>query len=143
MNCDFRKKNYNSSHPKSVLKGFIEGEVLRNIRNTSRRTELKKQLEAFKTSLLKRGYKISEINEFLYQTQNIERENLLIQRPTKREQPLVMLTKFNPSIQKLKNIITKHCNLISLNPECVNIFNHQPIIAYKRHTNLQELLSKH
>ena len=143
MNCDYRKKNYNSSHPKSVFKGFIKGEVLRYIRNTSSRTELKKLLEAFKTCLLKRGYKISEINEIFNQTQNIERKNLLIQRQTKREQPLVMLTKFNPSIQKLKNIITKHWNLISLNPNCLNIFNRQPIIAYKRHTNLQELLSKH
>ena len=138
----FQHLHRENSHPKNVFKGFIKGEILRYIRNTSSKTELRKQLEAFKHRLLKRGYTEHEINEVLESTKNTKRTDLLNPQQRNREQPLVMVTKYNPSIQKLKTKLTKHWRLISQNPDCANLFLRKPIIAYKRSKNLQQLLSK-
>ena len=62
-----------SSHPNSVFKGFIKGEIIRHIRNTNSRLELHKLIEAFKTRLLNIGYILAEINRIITETINMNR----------------------------------------------------------------------
>ena len=115
---------------------------MRYIRNTSSNTELNKQIESFKSRLLKRDYNKSEINEIIENNRNLNRNKLLEQSVRKRENTLTMVTKYNPAIRKLKIKVLKHWKLLSKDEECANLFKQKPIIAYKRNKNLQELVTR-
>ena len=55
--------------------------------------------------------------------------------------PLVLATKFNPSFNGLNKAIKKHWHLIEQNDSTKTMFPKPPIIAYKRHKNLKDLLT--
>ena len=138
----FQYLHRKSSHPTNIFIAFIKGEIMRYIRNTSSNTELNKQIESFKSRLLKRDYNKSEINEIIENNRNLNRNKLLEQSVRKRENTLTMVTKYNSAIRKLKIKVLKHWKLLSKDEECANLFKQKPIIAYKRNKNLQELVTR-
>ena len=130
-----------SSHPKHVFKAFVKGEIIRYIRNTNNKTELLKQVEAFKKRLIARNYSEEEINHIIENTINLDRRNLLHKSTKTKEKPLVMITKYNPASKQLRSKIKKHWKLIQQNEQCAKLFKKKPILAFKRNKNLQEKLS--
>ena len=92
-----------SSHPSSVFKAFIKGEILRYKRNTNSVTDFKAQTAAFKKRLINRKYSNTEIDKVIEETQNINRTDLLTKQKTDRTKPLVVITKFNPAVKGLKS----------------------------------------
>ena len=60
-----------SSQNQTVFNGFIKGETIRHIRNTSGHNELAELLENFKQQLTKRGYQLAEINKDSNETELI------------------------------------------------------------------------
>ena len=142
MTETFQYLERTSSHPKSVFKGLVKGEIIRHIRNTSNQREAGELIEAFKIRLQKRGYKLSEINEIIQQTAHLNRIDLLKDKKVIKRKATVMVTKFNPAIKQLKRILLKHWHILKQNKRCSEIFKSEPIIAYSRNKNLQELLTK-
>ena len=130
-----------SSHPQHVFKAFIKGEIIRYIRNTNCKTELLKQVDAFKRRLLDRNYSETEINSIKIHNINLNRKDLLRKSNKIIDKPLVMVTKYNSASTKLKSIIEKHWKLIQQNRECAELFKKTPILAFKRNKNLQERLA--
>ena len=53
---------------------------------------------------------------------------------------LVMVTKYNPRIRGLKRKLLKHWNIISKDKYCKNVFKNEPILAYKKHKNITDML---
>ena len=47
----------------------------------------------------------------------------------------------NPCMSKLKQCIIKHWHILNQDEVCKEIFTEKPIIAYKRHRNLVDLLT--
>jgi hypothetical protein len=76
------------------------------------------------------------INEAL--TKN--RLDLINKNKTKqnKEIPLVLSSRYNPWISKLKQCIIKHWHTLNQDEVCKEIFT---IIAYKRYRNLADLLT--
>ena len=131
-----------SSHPQGVFKGFIKGEIIRHIRNTSDAMQLQNIIKVFKIRLIQRGYKSTEIDEIIQNTIHLNRKDLLQDNRRGNDKTIVLVTKFNPAIKKLKKILLKHWQVLQSNKRCKQIFNRLPMIAYKRGKNLQDLLKK-
>ena len=58
-----------------------------------------------------------------------------------KEIPLVLSTKYTPCIRKIKQCLVKHWQLLKHNEICRDIFTKEPIIAYKKHRNLGDILT--
>lgn len=138
----FQYLDRNSCHPKSVFKGFIKGEIIRNIRNTNDIYERTKIINSFREKLLQRNYKQTEIDEAIISTSNLERNDLLTNTEKPDVKTTIFITKYNPAVKQLKRSIIKHWNLIENDPELSIILRRKPVIAYKRHKNLQEKLTR-
>ena len=138
----FQYLDRTSAHPTSVFKGFLKAEVIRNIRNTSDIQELKLLIDLFKSRLLNRNYKEDEIDLIIKSTLQMDRKLLLKNSKKHAYKPLVLITKYNPAVKQLKQKLVKHWKFITNDEECANLFTSPPMIAYKRHRNLMEILKQ-
>ena len=50
------------------------------------------------------------------------------------------ITTFNPSLPYISNIIKKHYNLLLSSNRCKKVFQHLPVVAFRRSLNLRDLL---
>ena len=130
----------NSCHNKHVFRGFIKGETIRHIRNTNNTEDLMNILHNFKEKLVERGYRKSDIEDSMIEALNQKREIFLNKRK-KTHIPLILGTQYNPRLRKIKKYILKHWHLLSFNETCRMIFQQKPIIAYRKHKNLGEILT--
>ena len=132
-----------SCHSRHVFAGFIKGEVIRYIRTTNNDVDLQYILLQFRSNLIKRGYKEIEIEKYITEALSCNRSDLIRKKAKQntKEIPLVLATKFNPCIHKLKQCISKHWDLLKQDAVCNEIFSSKPIIAYKKHKNIADLLT--
>lgn len=132
-----------SCHNPHVFSGFIKGEVIRYIRNTNNDNDLQHALSQFKLNLMARGYQEAEIRQSVNEALQIDRKDLLNKsiRGNANDIPLVLTTKYNPCISRIKKAILKHWHLLNHDTDCREIFKNKPILAYKRHKNLADLLT--
>ena len=100
-------------------------------------------LSSFKLNLIKRGYNELEIDDNINQALSNNRAKFLNKKSKKhtKEIPLVLSTKYNPCIRKIKQCLVKHWQLLKHNEICRDIFTKEPIIAYKKHRNLGDILT--
>ena len=122
----------NSCHNKHVCSGFINGETIRHIRNTNNGDDLHDIISNFRKRLIDRGYRESKIKKSISTVLSEDRSNFL--QPTiriKKEIPLIMGSKFNPRVKRIKKSILKYWNLLKFNETCKQIFQQKPIVAYK------------
>ena len=47
---------------------------------------------------------------------------------------------FNPALYKVSSVLKKHLNILQSSPNCKDTFPEPPVIAYRRHTSLRDLL---
>ena len=92
--------------------------------------------------LLDRGYDNAEIDDRITDALSIDRTDLLQQNKSKEKQsiPLVLITKYNPYIRKIKKRIMKHWHFLQFDE--VQIFNTAPIVAYSKHKSIGDMLSR-
>ena len=50
------------------------------------------------------------------------------------------ITTFNPSLPQISNIIKKHYNLLFSSNRCKKVFQHLPVVVFRRSPNLRGLL---
>ena len=133
----------NSCHSKHVFSGFIRAETLRHVRNTNNKSDLNQIIHNFRERLISRGYSKSEIDSSMSTVLSKQRSNFLMHKENKNNKniPLVMGTRYNPRLKKIKSHILKYWNLLSFDETCREIFREKPIIAYKKHKNLGEILT--
>ena len=105
--------------------------------------ELQTLLSSFKLNLIKRGYNELEIDDNINQALSNNGAEFLNKKSKKhtKEIPLVLSTKYNPCIRKIKQCLVKHWQLLKYNEICRDIFTKEPIIAYKKHRNLEDILT--
>ena len=132
-----------STHPSSVFKGFIIGELTKIFRCTNNSNDIEFEIEMFRNHLLKQGYKQNELNKITPITKKIDRSTTLKYKIKNKNvaPPLVLATKYNPCFKQLGRVIRKHWHLIEKDKITKELFPRPPIIAYKKHKNLKDLLT--
>lgn len=114
--------------------------IIRLKRNTSNPQKTKQFISQFKTRLLSRGYSVHEIDSIVSEVEKTNRQDLLKDsKITSNRPPSVLVTKYNPAIKKLGTLL--HWKIIQKDKQCSAIFPIPPIIGYKRHRNLNELIN--
>lgn len=132
-----------SMHNPSVFSGIIRGESVRHCRNNSDKSHLQLHINNFKQYLLQRGYKDREINENIQHGTSKDRKELLRFTPKNINGiPLVYITKYHFAIRGLGKILRKYFKKILKNEKCKRIFTSPPMIAYSRHKNLKDILTR-
>ena len=133
-----------SGHPESVFKGFIKGETIRYTRTSNNLPDFITKRTMFHEKLINRGYNHTEINKFSLSTEHSDREKYLEKRDKLRMVKNIFTTIYNPYIShhRLKAALTKHWDIIKRDPSLDKLFQKPPLVAYKRHRNLKEKITK-
>ena len=107
-----------SCHSRHVFTSF------RHIRNTNDKNELQAILSSFKLNLIIGGYNELEIDDNINQALSNNRAKFLNKKSKKhtKENPLVLSTKYNPCIRKMKQCLVKHWQLLKHNEICRHFY---------------------
>ena len=98
LTATFQYTDFTSCHPPNVKKGFVKGEALRLLRTNSS-----------KTCLLARGYPHNLIEKVLSEIKFTERSLGLTQGNKNSKDVLPVLTKYEPSMPKIKQVFNGKC----------------------------------
>ena len=131
-----------SCHPNHVIENIPFSLALRIVRTCSESETRDKQLHELTHYLLDRNYEVEAINSAIRKAKTISRESALkkVKKKKASDRP-TFVVKYDPRISDIKGIINKHWRSSKLlDPQFGQIFPLQPIIAYKRQRNLNDLL---
>ncbi|CAG2194381.1 unnamed protein product [Mytilus edulis] len=93
--------------------------------------------------LKQRGYKEHEILRNCESALNIERPELLrFKQESDKQIPLVFVTKYHFSLGNINKALRKHYKKLVRNAKCRELFPKPPMVAYSRHRNLKEILTR-
>ena len=72
---------------------------------------------------------------------SVDRKKLLEnkEKPSTQENLSIVLT-FNKTLHNIKNVKDKHWHILFINENLGNVFDKIPFIAYRRNTNLHQLI---
>ena len=130
---------YSSCHPLHTEKAipFSLALRLRSICSTDATfTTRAAQLTAH---LLKRGYNHNFVTKQIRCASDIPCRLTLQTIDVNKPKRIPFITSFNPSLPHISNIIKKH-NLLPSSNRRKNIFQHLPVVAFRRSPNLRDLL---
>ena len=92
------------------------------------------------TYLLKRGYNCNFVNKQIQRAADIPRHLTLQTKDINKPKRIPFITTFNPSLPHISHIIEKHFNLLLSSNRCKSVFQHLPVVAFRRSPNLRDLL---
>ena len=92
------------------------------------------------TYLLKRGYIRNFVTKQIRRAADIPRRLTLQTKDVNKPKRIPFITTFNPSFPHISNIIKKHYNLLLSSNRCKKVFQHLPVVAFRRSPNLRDLL---
>ena len=137
----FQYLHRNSCHPPLVFRSFIIGETHKYLRNTNNMSKYVNKLEDFKLRLIRRGYKINEINKCMRKLQFNDRKTILYsQKCIKTEKRTVFATKYHPSMKKIKRGISKHWHTISYDQILNKLFPSKITLAFKQGKRIGDII---
>ena len=90
--------------------------------------------------LLKRGYNRNFVTKQIRRASDIPRRLTLQTKDVNKPKRIPFITTFNPSLPHISNIIKKHHNLLLSSNRCKKVFQHLPVVAFRRSPNLRDLL---
>jgi len=134
--------HFTSSHPETVKASIPFGIATRIKRICSDDETYQKRKSEVISNLSKRGYKKDHIERQLRLVDKRDRQTLLksqtnCKRNTTRVPLVITFFKTLPNIHK---ITRKHLNTLYKSDHLKGIFNEPPIVAYRRDTNMQDML---
>lgn len=139
---NFQYIHRQSSHPKSVFRGLIKGELIRFVRTATNIEDYLDRAQLFKQKLLLRGYSLKEFNTAFMQVNHAYRSDYLAEKQNKlnKQTPLVFTTKYSPHLSGFRKALTHNWDLIEKSNYLEKIFPRKPIIAFRRNKNLRDSL---
>jgi len=116
-----------------VKKGFIKGEALRLLRTNSSKTTFEENILNFKIRLVARGYPLNLIDKHLSEINFTERKSALKKNQKKNMKDILpFVTKYEPAVPNIKQILMKKWHIIQEQPLLKQIFKDPPIISFKK-----------
>ena len=128
---------YSSCHPLHTEKAIPFSLALRLRRICSTDATFHTRTAQLTTYLLKRGYNRNFVNKQIRRAADMPRQLTLQTKDINKPKRIPFITTFNPS---LPHIIKKHFNLLLSSHRCKSVFQHPPVVAFRRSPNLRDLL---
>ena len=127
---------YNSNHPVHTKKGFLKGELIRLLRNSSMREHFNEAKLHFNTHLAARGYPSWFIAPIFARVTFADKAHFsLATAETDSRTDVYFKTQYHPLMIEmgLKQLLTKHWDLLPIKD------THKPLVSYAKQHNLKEL----
>ena len=131
---------YSSCHPLHTKKAIPFSLALRLRRICSTDATFHTRTAQLTTYLLKRGYNRNFVNKQIRRAADIPRQLTLQNKDINKPKRIPFITTFNPSLPHISHIIKKHFNLLLSSYRCKSVFQHPPVVAFRRSPNLRDLL---
>ena len=131
---------YSSCHPLHTKKAIPFSLALRLRRICSTDATFHTRTAQLATYLLKRGYNRNFVNKQIRRAADIPRQLTLQTKDINKPKRIPFITTFNPSLSHISHIIKKHFNLLLSSNRCKSVFQHPPVVAFRRSPNLRDLL---
>ena len=131
---------YSSCHPSHTKKAIPFSLALRLRRICSTDATFHTRTAQLTTYLLKRGYNRNFVNKQIRRAADIPRQLTLQTKDVNKPKRIPFITIFNPSLPHISHIIKKHFNLLLSSHRCKSVFQHPPVVAFRRSPNLRDLL---
>ena len=131
---------YSSCHPSHTKKAIPFSLALRLRRICSTDATFHTRTAQLTTYLLKRGYNRNFVNKQIRRAADIPRQLTLQTKDVNKPKRIPFITTFNPSLPHISHIIKKHFNLLLSSHRCKSVFQHPPVVAFRRSPNLRDLL---
>ena len=133
--------DYRSSHNPSTKNSIPFSQFLRLRRLCSIDDDFEAKAEEMTDFFLQRHYPQHIVNNALENVKTIPRQRTLQtnNKTTAEERPIISLL-YHPSIHRVRKILLSNWNLLQVRTEVAQIFDQPPLIAYKRDTNIRDML---
>ena len=132
--------HFTSEHPKHLIKSIPYSQALRIKKICSDEDDLKQQLKNLHSSFLKRGYKEEKLKEDIEKVTHLDRMTLLSPKEKNIKNVIPFITTYNRTLPNIKDILSKHWELLQINEKFRKIFEQKPMICYRRNKNLRNLI---
>ena len=132
-----------SDHPKSLKRSIPYSQALRIKTICSTLTEYKKHCAILKQNFIERAYKENILKDQINKVDNIDRKDLLSKKEKIIKDRIPCLITCNRKLPMMHKIINKHWNVLQINQGLPETFQNNPLVAYKRNKNLQEITGGH
>ena len=140
----FQYLHFASSHPRSVYKGLVKGEVIRFLRSNTHAPTFTNTICIFKKHLLHRKYPEDFIDRFLNRiTHDLRPTYIPTLNPSPNPSPSPsprlpprLITTYSPHYVHLNSLLTKHWQLISEDPTLSTLFPSPPQVCYRGNPTL-------
>ena len=133
--------SYQSSHNPQTKDSIPFSQFLRLRRICSNDTDFLAKSKDLTTYLLRRHYPNSVVQKALQQVQTLSRPHCLEDKTESPNpsRPVAILT-YHPVSNKIRSTLLSNWPLLLTSTEAATIFTEKPLFAYKRDTNLQDML---
>ena len=131
-----------SCHPQHTKTSIPFSLALRIRRICSTNATFQFRINELKTYLLARGYRNTFLDSQFLRAYNISRTDALQTNRHDSINRIPFVVTYNPALPHFSNILRKHFNILLSSDRCRDVFKHPPIVAYRRTSNLRDILVK-
>jgi hypothetical protein len=130
-----------SSHAPALQRGFVIGELIRYVRNSTRETDFKILRSKFRLRLLKRGYTNTWIDKVFHHVRYTLRDNFLLEKGPDNTIALPFIIRYNSRITRM-NLPRLIHNYFDIDVASVfpNDAHLRPILSFQSNTPLRTFL---
>jgi len=134
--------HYKSCHPRHQKESIPFSQFLRMKRNSSTDEWATESINKLTQAFKDRGYPLQTLEKSVQAVSSITQDQLLNSNPTRKEamDKLIYVTTYHPCGPKIKKILTHFVKILSRHPHTNHINENKFITAYRRPTNLKDLL---
>ena len=134
---------YSSCHPLSCKKGIPFSQAKRYRRIISDDENFEKELDKLKSYFMKRNYPQHIVDHAFQKARSLSRDVALRETAKSNAKIIPYVITYNPSLPRIGEIMNKYWGLLALSQKSsVNyIFQHKPVLAFKRPQNLADILT--
>ena len=135
--------HFTSDHPPATKRAIPRGLGMRIKRICSNQSDYKKHKKSLVDRLGKRGYPVSHVTSELKRVDRMERGTLLTRKDRDGnigEDRVPLVATYSSFLPDIRSILQRSRHILQRSEKLKNIFKKDPMIAYKRGSNLKDLL---
>ena len=134
--------HHQSSHPSHCKKGLPRSQLLRLRRLCSEDSDFLEKGGEMVSFFEQRGYSPARLQNYLQAIRRLDRAGVLNNHnpSNQRSERIPLVLTYHPLNERIKRILLRNFNILSSDPETRAVFPQPPLVAYRRDSNLRDIL---